>query len=205
MRPRLVVREMPDARFVILGEGELRPALEHQIQRPPSVAARACSPASAPTCSAVLKGLDLFVMSSVTEGLGTSLLDAMAAARPDRRHADRAASPKSWSTAKPACWRLRATPRRLADAILQLLRDGPGRERLAQAGFARVERALQRGPDGRADARGLRGRGRHQPRSGHRESANGRLKPHRSCMPTWHSAKSYLTGSAGSNLPERRA
>src|SRR5262249_9525978 len=29
-----------------------------------------------------IKGFDLFVMSSVTEGLGTSLLDAMAAARP---------------------------------------------------------------------------------------------------------------------------
>ncbi len=29
-----------------------------------------------------IKGFDLFVMSSVTEGLGTSLLDAMACARP---------------------------------------------------------------------------------------------------------------------------
>jgi len=29
-----------------------------------------------------IKGFDLFVMSSITEGLGTSLLDAMACARP---------------------------------------------------------------------------------------------------------------------------
>jgi len=29
-----------------------------------------------------IKGFDLFVMSSITEGLGTSLLDAMACSRP---------------------------------------------------------------------------------------------------------------------------
>ena len=43
------------------------------------------SPGSGTDVLGLLKGFDLFVMSSVTEGLGTSLLDAMAAAPPDRR------------------------------------------------------------------------------------------------------------------------
>ena len=41
-----------------------------------------CCRASAPTSSGCIKGFDLFAMSSVTEGLGTSLLDAMACSKP---------------------------------------------------------------------------------------------------------------------------
>ncbi len=47
----LVVQEMPDARFVILGEGELREHLERQVATTTS-RSTCCCPASAPTCSA---------------------------------------------------------------------------------------------------------------------------------------------------------
>jgi hypothetical protein len=43
------VREVPDVRFVILGEGELRSSLEDQIKRRIS-SVTSSSPASAPTC-----------------------------------------------------------------------------------------------------------------------------------------------------------
>ena len=43
-----------------------------------------------------------------------------------------------------------------------------------------------------------RGRGRHAPRRGHLASPVDRSNPQKPSMPTWHSAKSYRTGSPGS-------
>jgi len=77
----LVVRDVPDVRFVILGEGELRHALEariaqHHLEQHVVLAGFR---------SEVLewtKAFDLFVVSSHQEGMCTALVDAMAAARP---------------------------------------------------------------------------------------------------------------------------
>jgi glycosyltransferase involved in cell wall biosynthesis len=76
----LVVREMPDTRFLILGEGELREQLERQI-RDHHLEKHVLLPGFRTDVIGCIKGFDLFVMSSVTEGLGTSLLDAMACSR----------------------------------------------------------------------------------------------------------------------------
>ena len=77
----LVVRKVPDARFVIAGEGELRPALERQIKEH-RLEKHVLLAGFRPDVLSLHKAFDIFVMSSITEGLGTSLLDAMAAARP---------------------------------------------------------------------------------------------------------------------------
>src|SRR6185295_15089424 len=76
----LVVQEIPDARFVILGEGELREQLERQV-RDHHLEKHVLLPGFRTDVMGCLKSFDLFVMSSVTEGLGTSLLDAMACSR----------------------------------------------------------------------------------------------------------------------------
>ena len=73
----LVVRQVPDARFVIAGEGELRAALEKQI-KDHHLEKHVILAGFRPDVLSLHKAFDLFVMSSVTEGLGTSLLDAMA-------------------------------------------------------------------------------------------------------------------------------
>ena len=73
-----LVREVPDARVLIVGAGELAGALERQI-RHLRLEGRVILTGFRSDVPAVLKGLDLFVMSSITEGLGTSVLDAMAA------------------------------------------------------------------------------------------------------------------------------
>jgi glycosyltransferase involved in cell wall biosynthesis len=78
---RLVLRHVPDARFVIAGEGELRPSLEHQIKEH-RLEKHVLLAGFRPDVLALHKAFDIFVMSSVTEGLGTSLLDAMAAGKP---------------------------------------------------------------------------------------------------------------------------
>lgn len=72
-----VVRQMPDTRFVILGEGELRESLERQIKEL-GLERHVILGGFRSDVIGLLKSFDLFVMSSVTEGLGTSILDAMA-------------------------------------------------------------------------------------------------------------------------------
>src|SRR3954471_13020283 len=77
----IVVQKLPDVRFVILGEGELREALERQVKEY-HLHKHVLLPGFRTDVIGCMKSFDLFVMSSVTEGLGTSLLDAMACARP---------------------------------------------------------------------------------------------------------------------------
>jgi L-malate glycosyltransferase len=132
----IVVREMPEARFLVLGEGELHDVLEHQI-RHLHLAQHVVLTGFRADVIGVLKGLDLFVMSSVTEGLGTALLDAMAARRPIV--ATRAGGiPEVVVHGETG---LLVPPRdapALAAGILELLRDPERRSRFAAAGFARV-------------------------------------------------------------------
>jgi glycosyltransferase involved in cell wall biosynthesis len=77
----LVVREVPDARFVILGEGELRESLEQQIHRK-HLERHVMLGGFRADAVALMKDFDVFVLSSTHEGLCTSLIDAMAAAKP---------------------------------------------------------------------------------------------------------------------------
>jgi glycosyltransferase involved in cell wall biosynthesis len=77
----LVLPKVPDARFVIAGEGELRPALERQI-REHHLEKHVLLAGFRPDVLSLHKAFDIFVMSSLTEGLGTSLLDAMACGKP---------------------------------------------------------------------------------------------------------------------------
>ena len=76
-----VIREVPDARFVILGEGELRDALERQIKEL-GLERHVILAGFRPDVIGLIKSFDIFAMSSLTEGLGTSILDAMACAKP---------------------------------------------------------------------------------------------------------------------------
>ena len=74
--PRLR-RAVPDAHLVIFGEGELRGALEKQIKEL-RLDKHALLAGFREDVLQIMKSADLFVMSSVTEGLGSTVLDAMA-------------------------------------------------------------------------------------------------------------------------------
>lgn len=132
----LAVREVPDARFVIAGEGELRPALERQI-RDLHLEKHVILAGFREDVLALHKGFDLFAMSSVTEGLGTSLLDAMAAGRP-------VVATSTGGIPEVVVHRetgLLVPPRdhrAMAGAIVELLRNEPLRTRMGQAGLERV-------------------------------------------------------------------
>jgi L-malate glycosyltransferase len=132
----LVVREVPDARFVILGDGPLRPALERQIADH-SLEKHVLLAGFRTDVLALHRGFDIFALTSVTEGLGTSLLDAMGAGKPVV--ATRTGGiPEVVVDGETG---LLAEPRDsvgIARALVALLRNPALRERLGRAGYARV-------------------------------------------------------------------
>jgi glycosyltransferase involved in cell wall biosynthesis len=132
----LVVRQVPDARFVIAGEGELRQALEREIKEH-HLEKHVLLAGFRPDVLSVHKAFDIFVMSSVTEGLGTSLLDAMACAKP----VVATTAGGIPEVAVDGVTGLLVAPRdhhAMADAIVRLLNDASLRARLGAAGLARV-------------------------------------------------------------------
>jgi glycosyltransferase involved in cell wall biosynthesis len=133
----LVVQELPDARFIILGEGELREPLERQV-RDYKLEKHVLLPGFRTDVLGCIKGFDLFAMSSVTEGLGTSLLDAMACSRAIvATHAG--GIPEIVDEGATGL----LTPPRdhaaMAKAIVRLLKDDAERKRMGAAGFERVQ------------------------------------------------------------------
>ena len=132
----LVVQQVPDARFVILGEGELREHLEKQV-REHHLEKHVLLPGFRTDVLGCLKGFDLFAMSSVTEGLGTSLLDAMACARPIV--ATRAGGiPEIVVDGVNGLLVPARDHHALAEAIVRALKDADLRQRMGNAAFASV-------------------------------------------------------------------
>ncbi len=134
---QLVVRRIPDARFVILGEGELREALERQV-RDHGLEKHVLLPGFRTDVLGCIKSFDIFAMSSVTEGLGTSLLDAMACARPVV--ATRTGGiPEVVADGETGVLVPPRDHRSMADAIVRLLERPDERKRMGDAGLARVD------------------------------------------------------------------
>jgi len=132
----LVVRHVPDARFVIAGEGELRPALERQI-REHHLEKHVMLAGFRPDVLSLHKAFDIFVMSSITEGLGTSLLDAMASGKPVVATTtggipEVVVDGVTGSLVPPR------DHEAMAAALVKLLKDPALRERLGKAGLARA-------------------------------------------------------------------
>lgn len=131
-----VVRDVPDARFVVLGEGDLRGALEHQVKHL-HLERHVFLPGFREDVIALLKSADLFVMSSETEGLGTSILDAMACEK--AVVATRTGGiPEVVADGETGVLVPPGEAPALAGAIIELLTDADRRSRMARAGLARV-------------------------------------------------------------------
>jgi L-malate glycosyltransferase len=132
----LVVRQVPDARFVIAGEGELHGALERQI-RERRLEKHVILLGFRPDVLSLHKVFDVFVMSSVTEGLGTSLLDAMACGKPVV--ATRAGGiPEVVEDGLTGLLVPTRDPEEMAAAIVRLLNDAALRRRMGEAALLSV-------------------------------------------------------------------
>ncbi|MEO7157829.1 MAG: glycosyltransferase [Vicinamibacterales bacterium] len=132
----LVLREVPDAHLAIFGEGELRAPLEKQIKHL-SLAKRVLLPGFREDVLSLMKSADLFVMSSVTEGLGSAVLDAMAMGQ--AVVGTRAGGiPEAVIPGETGLLVEPADSKALAAAIVALLKDADKRKQYGEAGLKRV-------------------------------------------------------------------
>ncbi len=125
-----IARSIPSARFVIAGDGELRPQLEEQA-RQAGAAGYTHFIGFQRDVPSVLAALDIFVMPSLWEGLPLSLIEALAAGKPivatdiegNREVVD---DGETGLIVPPA------DSSSLADAVIALAADRPRAARLAQ-------------------------------------------------------------------------
>lgn len=131
-----VRRRVPDAQLVIFGEGELRQPLEQQV-RDLGLAKHVLLPGFRTDVLALTRSADLFVMSSVTEGLGSTLLDAMAM-RLAVVGTRAGGIPEAVEDGVTGVLVPPGNSEALGDAMVRLLQDAPARARMGEAGRARV-------------------------------------------------------------------
>ncbi|HET7746915.1 MAG TPA: glycosyltransferase [Vicinamibacteria bacterium] len=126
-----LVRRLPEARIVIVGEGERRPALEKTIAAT-GLAAHVLLAGFRTDLDALIPAFDVFCLSSQMEGLGTSLLDAMCFARPVVATAA-GGIPEAVEDGVTGVVVPRQDPHALAEALLRVLSDPVARERMGRA------------------------------------------------------------------------
>ncbi len=132
----IVVRAVPDSRFVICGDGELRPALEEQIKRK-HLERHVFLAGFRPDVLELLKGFDVFALSSLHEGLCTSLVDAMAASK--AAVATRVGGvPEVVVDGETGFLVAPRDHEALADRIIMLLKDDARRARMGEAALKRA-------------------------------------------------------------------
>ena len=133
-----IVRAVPEARVVILGEGDLRNELSRLIHEL-GLERHVLLPGFRPDVLSLLKAFDVFVMPSITEGLGTSILDAMACTKAVVA-SDVGGIPEVVDRDVTGLLVPARDASALGAAVIRLLRDPALTSRLAAAGRARVER-----------------------------------------------------------------
>jgi glycosyltransferase involved in cell wall biosynthesis len=132
----LVVREVPDARFVIIGEGELRGPLERQIKEK-HLERHVFLAGFRTDVLELTNAIDVFAMSSVQEGMCTALVDAMAASK--AAVATRAGGiPEVLVDGETGYLVEPRDHHAMADRLVGLLRDDALRARMGRAALARA-------------------------------------------------------------------
>ncbi len=132
----MVVKQVPDVRFVILGEGELRASLEEQI-RHKHLERHVFLAGFRPDVLSLVKDFDIFALSSVQEGMCTSLVDAMAASKPAVATAV-GGIPEVLADGETGYLVAPRDDRAMADRLVRLLKDEALRETMGAAALARA-------------------------------------------------------------------
>jgi glycosyltransferase involved in cell wall biosynthesis len=135
---RLASPALPDARLLIVGDGELRSDLQQQVERL-GLAERCHFLGVGEDIPDLLAAAELFVLPSLWEGLSMALLEAMAAGRPvvvtTAAGTGEAMVPGETGLVVPP-----EDSQALADAMLELLTDRTLARAMGQAARHRVER-----------------------------------------------------------------
>ena len=132
-----VLERHPEARLLVVGDGELLPALKAQAAAL-GVAGRVLFPGFRTDVPALLRWFDVFCMPSRQEGLGTAVLDALALRRPVVATAA-GGIPEMIDSGRHGLLVPPGDPPALAQALLWMLEHKPQAEAMGAAGRARVE------------------------------------------------------------------
>jgi L-malate glycosyltransferase len=132
----ITVRQVPDARFVIVGDGELRHALEEHI-RHKHLERHVFLAGFRDDALELTKGFDLFAMSSTSEGMCTALVDAMAASKAAVT-TDAGAIPEVMVDGETGFLVRVRDHKAMAARIVQLLKNPRLRERMGEAALQRA-------------------------------------------------------------------
>lgn len=132
----LVVKDVPDVRVVIFGEGELRRPLEDEIKRR-HLERHVFLAGFRPDVLELLKGCDLFALSSLHEGMCTSLVDAMAASKAAVATAV-GGVPEVMADGRTGFLVPPRDPAAMAARLVNLLGDEPLRTRMGEAALHRA-------------------------------------------------------------------
>ncbi|RJQ51975.1 MAG: glycosyltransferase family 1 protein [Actinobacteria bacterium] len=133
---RRVAGEVPSARFLIVGEGPDRDRIERLIARS-GLGGKVLITGYLPSALALLARLDVYALSSLSEGLNTSLLEALVLRRPVVATAV-GGTPEVILDERTGLLVPPADPAALAGSILRLLQRPDEAARLAESGRERV-------------------------------------------------------------------
>jgi glycosyltransferase involved in cell wall biosynthesis len=136
----LVVREVPDVRFIIVGDGELRAALEKQIKEK-HLERHVFLAGFRVDALELTQGCDLFAVSSINEGLCIALVDAMAMGKPAVA-TTAGGIPEVMINGETGYLVPPRDHKAMADRLVFLLKHASERQRMGQAALARVREAF---------------------------------------------------------------
>ncbi len=136
-----VIRAIPEARLVVVGSGPLRSELETQAARL-GIASRVTFLGNRLDVADLLGLMEIFALSSLSEGMSMTILEAMAARRPV---VATDVGGNSWLVHHEKTGLLVPSqqPDRLADAIVRLLYDRVWAAQLGLAGYELVRERFQ--------------------------------------------------------------
>jgi L-malate glycosyltransferase len=129
----IILKKYPDLHFVIMGEGEQRHDLE-AYRSSLGLQDRVHMPGFVTNIEKYLPGMEVFLMTSSTEGLGTSLLDAMAAGVPVVA-TDTGGIPELILHEKTGLLAPVKGPAALADAVIRILNEQEFNQKIVMEAF----------------------------------------------------------------------
>jgi glycosyltransferase involved in cell wall biosynthesis len=134
---RLILQEVPETRFLIVGDGPLRPHSERQAEEL-GIRARCIFTGTVSDVLPFLRASDVFVLSSVIEGMANALLEALACGTP-AVVTDAGGNGEVVQDGKTGFVVPRNDPQRLGEATVRLLREPALARQMGEAAVKDME------------------------------------------------------------------